>query len=117
VLDRRGLQPRELERIVSCCIIAPQRRNIAHLRRPWRASIFNELADFCHQAHASRFGYFGRASAQIDEAATLKEQAVKLFNEGRCSDSAPLFKRSLAILDATFGPDHPYVGASLSYLA
>jgi len=62
-------------------------------------------------------GHVASVSAQIDEAAALKEQAQKLFDERRYADAEPLFKRSLEILEKFYGRDHLYVASSLLYLA
>src|SRR5690348_15708253 len=66
---------------------------------------------------AASIAPFGCAAAQLDEAASLINQAVKLFNEGHYAASEPLFKRSLAILETTLGPEHFYLAGTLSYLA
>jgi hypothetical protein len=37
--------------------------------------------------------------------------------QGRYVDAEPLYKRSVLILEGTFGPDHPKVATSLTNLA
>jgi hypothetical protein len=39
------------------------------------------------------------------------------YKEGRYAEAEPLYKRSLAIKEKAFGPDHPDVELSLSNLA
>jgi CHAT domain-containing protein/Tfp pilus assembly protein PilF len=57
------------------------------------------------------------ASAQTDEAASLNQQAEKLYKEGRFSDAIPLAQRALAIRENALGPDHPDVADILNKLA
>jgi hypothetical protein len=66
---------------------------------------------------ATSIGHVGRVSAQVDEAAALKERAVKLFDERRYTNGEPLFRNLLEMLEKLYGSGHRYVASSLLYLA
>src|SRR6516225_6057559 len=53
----------------------------------------------------------------LAEAATLNQQAVKLYNERRYSEAMPLAQRALAIQEKALGPNHPSVANLLNNLA
>ncbi len=50
------------------------------------------------------------------EASRLNKQAVSLYIAGKFSEAEPLFRRSLAILEKTLGPEHPSVATGLNNL-
>ena len=50
-----------------------------------------------------------------DEAATLKQQVIQLYKQGRYSEAIPLAQRLLTISEP-LGPDHPDVANSLNIL-
>ena len=52
-----------------------------------------------------------------DVGTSLNNLAALYEAQGRYSDAAPLFKRSLGIREKALGPDHPDVGISLNNLA
>ena len=47
----------------------------------------------------------------------LHQYDVSRANQGKYDDVEPLYKRALAILEETLGPDHPKVASSLNNLA
>jgi CHAT domain-containing protein len=58
-----------------------------------------------------------RASAQgLNEARALNDKASQLTLKGRYAEAEPLFKRELAILERTVGPDAPAYSAGLNNL-
>jgi tetratricopeptide (TPR) repeat protein len=66
---------------------------------------------FLDQEHAPAAGLLQDASWLLDLAGTY------LRARARLNDALPLFERALAITEATYGPDHPNVGATLNNLA
>jgi tetratricopeptide (TPR) repeat protein len=59
-----------------------------------------------------------RANAQgLNEAKALNDKASQLTLKGRYAEAEPLFKRELAILERTAGPDSPAYSAGLNGLA
>jgi CHAT domain-containing protein/tetratricopeptide (TPR) repeat protein len=59
--------------------------------------------------------YTGRA--QIDDLDALHEQVVHLHRQGKYSEATKIAKRSLALAEKKFAPDHPHVGTSLYLVA
>jgi tetratricopeptide (TPR) repeat protein len=57
------------------------------------------------------------ANDPIAEAAMLDRQAEALYQQGRYADAELRYKRTLAIREKAFGPNHPDVATSLSNLA
>ena len=53
----------------------------------------------------------------VSEARRLNDLALEYQHEGRYADAEPLYRRSLTMLEAEFGPHHPAVAASLGNLA
>jgi len=53
----------------------------------------------------------------LEEAARLNKKVGQLYSQGRYQEAIPVARRVLAIVEKTFGPDHPYVAQSLNYLA
>ena len=52
-----------------------------------------------------------------DDLAALNAQVVKLYQAGKYAEATKIAKRSLALAEKQFGPDHPDVGQSLNNLA
>ena len=50
----------------------------------------------------------------LDEAATLNQQVLQLYSQGRYSEAIPLAQRALAIREKALGSDHPEVAQSLN---
>ncbi len=50
-------------------------------------------------------------------ATSLNNLALFYNSQGQYAQAEPLFKRSLAIMEEAFGPDHPDVAASLENMA
>jgi tetratricopeptide (TPR) repeat protein len=52
-----------------------------------------------------------------DEAATLTQQIIQLYKQGRYSEAIPLAQRALTIREKALGPNHPEVAVALNHLA
>ena len=52
-----------------------------------------------------------------DDLAGLRKQAAELYRAGKYPEATELVKRSLALAERQYGPDHPDVGALLNNLA
>ena len=57
------------------------------------------------------------ANAQQDLYNTLNKKLATLYKSGRTEDAIIVAKEALQVAEKTFGPDHPYVSASLNNLA
>ena len=69
-------------------------------------------------AAAFLFGNPAIVSAQqTDEANELNKKVIELYNAGRYADAIPIAQRVLAILEKTFGRDHPDVARSFKDVA
>ena len=59
-----------------------------------------------------------QARAQgADDLDALNKQVETLYSEGKYAEATAVAKRSLALAEKKFGPDHPSVGTSLNNLA
>ena len=56
-------------------------------------------------------------TVELDEAARLDQQILKLYREGKYDDAIPLAERALAIREKTLGAEHPDVAIALNGLA
>ncbi|MGB3786574.1 MAG: tetratricopeptide repeat protein [Phormidesmis sp.] len=52
-----------------------------------------------------------------DEADSLDQQVIELFNQSRYAEALPIAKESLAIRERQLGPNHPNLATSLNNLA
>ena len=52
-----------------------------------------------------------------NEAATLTQQIIQLYKQGRYSEAIPLAQRALTIREKALGPNHPEVAVALNNLA
>ena len=57
------------------------------------------------------------APTEIDIAYSLNKQGNLYSDQGRYAEAESLYKRSLAIREKAFGPEHPLVATSLNNLA
>lgn len=55
--------------------------------------------------------------SELEEAKTLKQQVITLYNQGRYADAIPVAKKVLMITEKYLGPEHPEVAQSLNNLA
>ncbi len=54
---------------------------------------------------------------ELDEAKSLNQQVVKLYQAGKYAEAIPLAQRALAIREKALGPAHPKVAKSFNDLA
>ena len=57
------------------------------------------------------------ADDPIAEATALNREALALYQDHRYAEAEPLFKRALAIVEKTLGPNHLFVASMSIYLA
>ena len=55
--------------------------------------------------------------SDLETAARLNQQVIKLYQEGRYREAIPLAEQALAIREKALGPEHPDLAASLHNLA
>lgn len=55
-------------------------------------------------------------SNQLEEAARLMQESLRLYGEGKYAEALPRAESFLAILEKALGPEHPAVAASLNNL-
>ena len=54
---------------------------------------------------------------QSDDLASLNQQVVALYGAGKYAEATDVAKRSLAVAERQFGPEHPAVSTALNNLA
>jgi tetratricopeptide (TPR) repeat protein len=58
-----------------------------------------------------------RAQQGTDDLDALNKQVLTLYRQGKYAEATEIAKRSLALAEKKFGPDHPDIGQSLNNLA
>ena len=96
----------------SSMLIPPKRCN---MRRTMRAGLLRTMLIVLALVVFPSVGWV--QSGDLEEAAQLNAQVMKLYAAGRFGEAIPLAKKALAIREKALGPEHPDTATSLNNLA